>query len=239
MAAAAETTLHRSRRRRRFWGRDAARAVPYGLILPVVVVIGGDPRLPALLARQALDRALRPVRADPAQGRVDRARTTTARSCTTRSSGTRCCARSSSRSRTSTLTMVLGMLLALLLVRVSTARAHPAQLRARPRLVDAGRRRRPGLLLDDELPERRRQLRPDGAALRRLLPARLVRHDLLAAQPRHGADRLGRGAVRRDHALRRAGAGARATSSRRPRSTARGRGASSSTSRCRSSGRSC
>jgi N,N'-diacetylchitobiose transport system permease protein len=40
MAAAAETTLHRSRRRRRFWGRTLRGAVPYGLILPVVVVIG-------------------------------------------------------------------------------------------------------------------------------------------------------------------------------------------------------
>jgi N,N'-diacetylchitobiose transport system permease protein len=40
MAAAAETTLHRSRRRRRFWGHAVRGAVPYGLILPVVVVIG-------------------------------------------------------------------------------------------------------------------------------------------------------------------------------------------------------
>ena len=40
MAAAAETTLHRSRRRRRFWGQTVRRSVPYGLILPVVVVIG-------------------------------------------------------------------------------------------------------------------------------------------------------------------------------------------------------
>ena len=55
----------------------------------------------------------------------------------------------------------------------------------------------------------------------------------------HAADRLGRAAVRRDHALRRARAGAAAIWSRRPRSTARGRGASSATSRCRSSGRSC
>ena len=38
-AAAAETTLHRSRRRRRFWERPARSAVPYGLIIPVVVVI--------------------------------------------------------------------------------------------------------------------------------------------------------------------------------------------------------
>jgi N,N'-diacetylchitobiose transport system permease protein len=40
MAAAAETTLHRSRRRRRFWGQTLRGSVPYGLILPVVVVIG-------------------------------------------------------------------------------------------------------------------------------------------------------------------------------------------------------
>src|SRR5713226_5019263 len=40
MAAAAETTLHRSRRRRRFWGQTLRGSVPYGLILPVLVVIG-------------------------------------------------------------------------------------------------------------------------------------------------------------------------------------------------------
>jgi N,N'-diacetylchitobiose transport system permease protein len=40
MAAAAETTLHRSRRRRRFWGQALRGSVPYGLILPVLVVIG-------------------------------------------------------------------------------------------------------------------------------------------------------------------------------------------------------
>ncbi|HEX6762946.1 MAG TPA: sugar ABC transporter permease [Gaiellaceae bacterium] len=38
-APAAETTFHRSRRRRRFWARSARSAVPYGLIVPVVVVI--------------------------------------------------------------------------------------------------------------------------------------------------------------------------------------------------------
>ncbi len=38
---------------------------------------------------------------------------------------------------------------------------HPADRRARARLVDARRRRRPGLVLDDELPERRPELRPD------------------------------------------------------------------------------
>ena len=40
MAPAAETTFDRSRRRRRFWTRTVQRAVPYGLILPIVVVIG-------------------------------------------------------------------------------------------------------------------------------------------------------------------------------------------------------
>ena len=57
--------------------------------------------------------------------------------------------------------MVLGMLIALLLVRVSTAVRIAPELGPRARLVDAGRRRRADLLLDDELPERRRQLRPD------------------------------------------------------------------------------
>src|ERR671937_1829269 len=40
MAAAAETTLHRSRRRRRFWDRVYRASTPYALIAPVVVVIG-------------------------------------------------------------------------------------------------------------------------------------------------------------------------------------------------------
>jgi N,N'-diacetylchitobiose transport system permease protein len=39
-ALAAETTLFRSRRRRRFWGQAARRAVPYALIAPVVIAIG-------------------------------------------------------------------------------------------------------------------------------------------------------------------------------------------------------
>jgi N,N'-diacetylchitobiose transport system permease protein len=39
-AAAAETTFHRSRRRRRFWEQAGRRAVPYGLIVPVIVAIG-------------------------------------------------------------------------------------------------------------------------------------------------------------------------------------------------------
>src|SRR6266550_1560283 len=40
MAAAAETTLQRSRRRRRFWDRTLRASTPYALIAPVVVVIG-------------------------------------------------------------------------------------------------------------------------------------------------------------------------------------------------------
>jgi len=38
-AAAAETTLHRSRRQRHFWERPARLSVPYLLIVPVVIVI--------------------------------------------------------------------------------------------------------------------------------------------------------------------------------------------------------
>src|SRR6266702_6910034 len=40
MAAAAETTLHRSRRRRRFRDRTLRASTPYALIAPVIVVIG-------------------------------------------------------------------------------------------------------------------------------------------------------------------------------------------------------
>ena len=40
MAAAAETTPHRSRRRRRFRDRALRASTPYGLIAPVIVVIG-------------------------------------------------------------------------------------------------------------------------------------------------------------------------------------------------------
>ena len=39
MAPAAETLQQRSRRRRRFWARTGRGAVPYGLIVPIVVVI--------------------------------------------------------------------------------------------------------------------------------------------------------------------------------------------------------
>jgi N,N'-diacetylchitobiose transport system permease protein len=54
MAAAAETPLLRSRRRRRPWAREA---IPYGLILPVVVVIGAILGYPLYwLVRLSLER---------------------------------------------------------------------------------------------------------------------------------------------------------------------------------------
>ena len=54
---------------------------------------------------------------------------------------------------------MIGTLLALLLVRVSSVVRVLLTLGPRARLVDAARRRRAGLVLDDELRERRRQLR--------------------------------------------------------------------------------
>ena len=57
-----------------------------------------DPRLPALQARHALVPAVRPLRADPAQGRVDRPRQLPLGPPRPASSGTRSCGRSSSRS---------------------------------------------------------------------------------------------------------------------------------------------
>ena len=53
---------------------------------------------------------------------------------------------------------------ALLLIRVVVLGAHPPHGGARARLVDAGRRRGAGLVLDDELPERRPQLRPHASS---------------------------------------------------------------------------
>ncbi len=82
-------------------------------------------------------------------------------------------------------------------------------------LGDAGRRRRAGLVLDDELPERRPQLHAHEARLRRLLPARLVRHPHLAARDGDLADRLGRDPVHRRRRLRGARAGARRARRRR------------------------
>ena len=52
---------------------------------------------------------------------------------------------------------------------------HPRAHRARPRLVDAGGRRRPGLVLDDELPERGREPHPHAAP-----PGDFEQHDWYA-----------------------------------------------------------
>ena len=62
-----------------------------------------------------------------------------------------------------TLTIGFGLLVALLLARVERRRAHPAHVRPRARVGDADRRRGAGLVLDDELRQRRRQLHPDAA----------------------------------------------------------------------------
>ena len=61
------------------------------------------------------------------------------------------------------LTIVLGTLIALLLTKLSRWVRILLLTASRARLVDAGRRRRPGLLLDDELPERRHHLHPRAA----------------------------------------------------------------------------
>src|SRR5207237_5186167 len=87
--------------------------------------------------------------------------------------------------------------------------AHSPHGGPRARLGHAAGRGGPGLLLDDELPERGCELRAHTAAPRQLLRARLVRDDLLAARPRHGAHSVGSASVRRDHGLRGALSGAR------------------------------
>ena len=126
---------------------------------------------------------LRPLRADPAPGRLRSGSRTTAPSCTTRSSGTRCSARSiftaanvdaDDRARDAARAAAR----ACQRVRcASCSRSGLVLVWSMPVVVAVA-----GLVLDDELPERRPQLRPDGAALRRLLPARLVRDDRLAAE---------------------------------------------------------
>ncbi len=123
-----------------------------------------DPRLSALQARHALVPAVRARRADPAQGRVDRLRQLPLRPPATRSSGARLLRTVIFTAANVALTIVLGTLIAFLLVRVSTVGARPAHCRPRPRLVDARRRRRPGLVLDDELPERDPQPRSDASS---------------------------------------------------------------------------
>jgi len=90
------------------------------------------------------------------------------------------------RSETSGLTIVFGMLIALLLVRLSTW----VRVLLTSGLVlvwsMAGRRRGAGLVLDDELRETASSnYVPVTHRDRRLLPARLVRDDVLAAQHGH------------------------------------------------------
>ena len=80
--------------------------------------------------------------------------------------------------------------------------------RPRSRLGDAGRRRGSGLVLDDELPERRAQSRARHARARRLLGARLVRDDVLEARDGGDPDPLGGDPLHHDHRLRRPGPGA-------------------------------
>ena len=66
------------------------------------------------------------------------------------------------------LTIGLGTLIALPAHSRLGVGARAADGRPRPRLVDAGGRRRPGVVLDDELPERDPELRADRARRRRL-----------------------------------------------------------------------
>ena len=141
-------------------------AVPYLLVAPVVRRDRRDPRVSALQARHALVPGVRAPAADPAPRRMDRPRELPLRALGHRCSGTRSCGRSCSPPRTSLLTMVLGTLIALLLLRLST----PVRILLTSGLVlvwsmPAGRRG-PGLVLDDELPERHPQLRPHRDARR-------------------------------------------------------------------------
>ena len=132
------------------------------------------------------------------------------------------------------LTMVLGTLIALLLEGARPLMRIARHRGARARVVDAGRRRGAALALDDELRERRPQLRAHEARLRRLHPVRLVREPDRRLRRDHVADRLGRGPVRRDHRLRRADAGAGRAARGGRRSTARARSRASATSPSRS-----
>ena len=93
--------------------------MPYLLILPVIVVLASILGYPIYsLVRLSLA-AVRPPRADPAQGRRTSACTTSASCCTTRSSGTRSLRTIIFTIANVGLTIVLGMLLALLLARVA------------------------------------------------------------------------------------------------------------------------
>ena len=191
-----------SRRRRPLTWQRALRATgPYWLLMPVLIAIVGDPRLPALPARRPLVPAVRAGRADPAQGRLGRHRQLRVRpprpgllahaAAHGRLHGRerRPDDRDRDVPRPAPRPRRLGG-------------PDPAHRRPRARLVDARRRRGAGLVLDHELPERDPQLRPHAAAPRRLRAPRLVRDDLLEARDGDAADRLGSAPVRHDHALR-------------------------------------
>ena len=206
----------RGRRRRAAASRRAATAVrarrvargtvPYLLVAPVVRRDRRDPRLPALQARHALVPGVRAPAADPAPRGVDRPRELPLRPLGQRVLGHACAddrvhrgeRRADDRARDADRAPPPAAL---------DARPHPADVGARARLVDAARRRRPGLVLDDELPERHPQLRPHRARGRRLLPARLVRLAVLPARDGDDPDRLGCDPVRDGDGLRRARAG--------------------------------
>ena len=162
MTVAAETTTLRSRRRPPLTRRILRASVPYLLILPAIVVITailGYPLyklvtlsfqqygLAELIQRKGawigFDNYASVLRDDVFWDTLLRTVVFTVANVG--------------------LTIVLGTLIALLLVRVSALGSRAADRGPRARLVDARRRRGPGLVLDDELPERHPQLRPDRA----------------------------------------------------------------------------
>ena len=182
MTVAAETSTLRSRRRPRSRAHSPTRSVPYLLILPAIVVITailGYPLyklvtlsfqqygLAELIQRKGVwigfDNFASVLRDDVFWDVLLRTMVFTVANVG--------------------LTIVLGTLIALLLVKRVGLGACALDRGPRARLVDARRRRRPGLVLDDELPERDPQPRPDRARARRLQPARLVRDVVLASSP--------------------------------------------------------
>ncbi len=217
MAVAAETTLQRSRRRRRFWGRTLQSAVPYRLILPVVVVIGlilGYPLYWLVRLSTQQYGLFELIRHSGTVGRSAQLRLRPARP------GLLAHAPPHGRlhGRNVALTIVFGMLLALLLVRVSTS--------VRVLLTS-------GLVLVWSMPVvvavqvwywmTNFENGVVNYVLTQLHIGDFFQHDWYATTfsqltPRDAADRLGRAAVRRDHALRRPRAGAA-----RPRRGGRGR----------------
>ena len=233
-ATAAETTFQRSRRRRRFGERSARASVPYGLIIPVAVVIALVLGYPLYWLGKLSTEKYGLFELIQHHG--------TSVGFANYSSVLHDSVFWHTLLRTIvftavnvSLTMGIGLLIALLLVRVSTW----------VRLVLSS-----GLVLVWSMPVvvavqvfywmTNFQNGVVNYVLTKLgvgdfSQHGLVRIDVLAAQPGHGADRVGGAAVRRDHALRRARAGSAPTSSKPPRSTVRGPSACSGTSHSRSS----